>query len=155
MTANIFTRRGLYFEEFEDGQLFITAARTITEADIVSFAGLSGDYTTLHTDAEYSKTTPFGERVAHGLLILAIASGLAARLGILEGTVIAFREVENWKFIKPVKIGDTVHAEMTVASTKALPRIGGGAVSMAMEIKNQDEDVVMKGTWNMLMTSKP
>ena len=80
---------------------------------------------------------------------------MAARLGILEGTVIAFREVENWKFIKPVKIGDTVHAEMTVASTKALPRIGGGAVSMAMEIKNQDEDVVMKGTWNMLMASKP
>jgi 3-hydroxybutyryl-CoA dehydratase len=118
--------RGLYFEEFETGMRITTPGRTITESDIVSFAGLSGDYTSIHTDAVYSATTPFGQRVAHGLLVLSIASGLGARTGVLEGTVMAFREINEWKFVKPVLIGDTVHVVMIVAETKAMPRIGGG-----------------------------
>ena len=94
--------RGLFFEEHEPGQQITTPGRTITEADIVSFAGLSGDYTQIHTNAEYSKGTPFGQRVAHGLLVVAITSGLIAQSGVMEGTVLAFREIDNWKFIKPV-----------------------------------------------------
>ena len=97
----ISTQRGMWFEEFEAGQQVITPARTITESDIVSFAGLSGDYNQIHTDAEFARTTPFGQRVAHGILGLAIASGLAMRTGVLEGTVIAFREINNWKFTNP------------------------------------------------------
>ena len=146
---------GLYFEEFSVGQKTITVGRTITESDIVTFAGMSGDFTQIHTDAEYSKQTPFGQRVAHGLLGLSIASGLAARTGILEGTVLAFREINEWKFVKPIFIGDTMHAELNVTETKALPRIGGGSVTIAIEIKNQSNEVCQRGSWTVLMMSKP
>ncbi|MCL4530013.1 MAG: dehydratase [Chloroflexi bacterium] len=146
---------GLYFEEFSVGQKVITAGRTVAESDIVTFAGLSGDYNSIHTDAEFSKTTPFGQRVSHGLLGLSIASGLAMRTGIMEGTVMAFREINEWKFVKPIFIGDTIHAELSITETKALPRIGGGSVTIALEVKNQSNDVCQRGTWNVLVASKP
>ena len=129
--------------------------RTIAESDIFTFAGLSGDFNQIHTDAEFAKTTPFGQRVAHGLLGVAITSGLAMRTGVLEGTVIAFREINEWKFSKPVFIGDTIHAEMTVTETKPLPRLGGGSVTIAFDVKNQKDETVMKGTWVVLVASKP
>ena len=130
MFAENLLNRGKYFEEFEVGMSFVSPGRTITESDVVSFAGLSGDYTQIHTDVEFSRSTPFGRRVAHGLLILAIASGLAVRTGVLEGTVIAFREISGWKFVKPVFIGDTVRVSFQVIDTKKLPRLGGGAVNI-------------------------
>ena len=147
--------RGLYFEEFEVGQKIISVGRTVAESDIFNFAGFSGDYNQIHTDAEFSKNTPFGQRVAHGLLGLSIASGLAMRTGMLEGTVIAFREINNWKFVNPVFIGDTIHVEMEVAETKALPRIGGGSVIVTLDVKKQSGETVMKGTWTVLVMSKP
>ena len=146
---------GLYFEEFSVGKKTVTVGRTITESDIVNFAGMSGDFTQIHTDVEYCKQTPFSQRIAHGLLCLSIASGLAARTGILEGTVLAFREINEWKFVKPVFIGDTIHAELNVSETKALPRIGGGSVTITVEIKNQNDDVCQRGSWIMLVMSKP
>jgi acyl dehydratase len=155
MTSLSSYQRGLYFEEFQAGQKIITAGRTVTEADIVAFAGLSGDYNQIHTDAEYSKTSPFGQRVAHGLLGLAIASGLAVQTGVMRGTVMAFREVNEWKFVQPIFIGDTIHVELEVLETKALRRIGGGAVVIALEVKNQRDQTVMKGTWTVLIASRP
>jgi 3-hydroxybutyryl-CoA dehydratase len=149
------TMRGLYFEEFETGQKIISAGRTITESDVVTFAGLSGDYNQIHTDAEFSRGTPFGHRVAHGLLGLSVASGLAMRTGVLEGTVLAFREIENWKFVKPVFIGDTIHVEMEIIEKKALPRIGGGSLVLQIEVINQDRAVAMKGSWTVLVASQP
>jgi 3-hydroxybutyryl-CoA dehydratase len=154
MNTDKFTqRRGLYFEEFEVGRNIVTSGRTITESDIVAFAGLSGDYNQIHTDAEFSKKTPYGQRVAHGLLGLSIASGLAMRTGVLEGTVLAFREINEWKFIKPVFIGDSVHVEMKVKETKALPRIGAGSILIVVELQNQDNETVMKGEWTVLVLS--
>jgi len=149
-----YTQRGMWFEEFEIGHQVITPGRTITESDIVSFAGLSGDYNQIHTDAEYSSNTPFGKRVAHGLLGLSIASGLAMRTGVLEGTVIAFREINNWKFSLPVYIGDTIHVELTIIETKPLPRLGGGSIIIELSVKNQQNEVTMKGTWTALVASK-
>ena len=148
-------KRGLYFEEFEVGTKVFTAGRTVTESDIVTFAGLSGDYNQIHVDAEFSKTDGFGERVAHGLLVLSIASGLVVQTGMLEGTIIAFREVNNWKFSKPVFIGDTVHVEVETTATKALPRLGGGSIVIELNVKNQNAETVMKGTWTALVSSKP
>ena len=147
-------QRGMFFEEFELGQRVITPGRTITETDIVNFAGLSGDFYQLHTDAEYGKTTPYGQRIAHGVLVLSIATGLTAQTGVLEGTALAFREINNWKFVLPVFIGDTVHAQLEVIETKPLPRIDGGSVRIKVEIKNQDNKVVMKGIWLILVMSK-
>src|SRR4030043_2205213 len=149
------TQRGMWFEEFEVGQRIISPSRTITESDIVSFAGLSGDYNQIHTDTEFSSKTPFGKRVAHGLLILSIASGLAVRTGVLEGTVIAFREINNWKFSLPVFIGDTIHAELNIIELKPIPRLGGGSLVIEISVKNQRSEVIMKGFWTALVASKP
>ncbi|GAB4530542.1 MAG: MaoC/PaaZ C-terminal domain-containing protein [Anaerolineales bacterium] len=148
-------RRGLYFEEFEIGQKIITAGRTVTEADVVAFAGLSGDFNQMHVDAEYSHSTPFGQRVAHGLLGLSIVSGLSVQTGILEGTVIAFREINSWKFSAPIFLGDTIHAELEVVEVSPTPRLGGGAVILRISAKNQHGKSVMKGSWTVLVASKP
>lgn len=147
--------RGLYFDEFEPGQKIVSAGRTITEADIVNFAGLSGDYNQIHTDAVYSKVAPFGQRVAHGLLVLSVASGLAVQTGVMEGTVLAFREIVEWKFAKPVYIGDTIYVELVVRECKEMRRIGGGAVTIDLGVKNQENDTVMKGAWIVLIALRP
>lgn len=146
---------GLYFEEFFVGQKVTTVGRTVTEYDINTFAGLSGDYNQIHTDAEFSRKTPIGQRIAHGILGLSIASGLAMRTGILEGTVIVFREIAEWKFVKPIFINDTIHVDLEVKETKALPRIGGGSVTITLEVKNQNDEVCHRGTWVVLVMSKP
>ncbi len=146
---------GLYFEEFSVGQSVTTLSRTVGEDAINTFAGLTGDYNQIHTDAEFAKAAPFGQRIAHGLLGMSIGVGLIMRTGMLEGTVLAFREIEEWKFVKPVFIGDTIHAVLVIKETKALPRIGGGALIAEVEIRNQKEEVLQKGTLNLLMLSKP
>ena len=146
---------GLYFEDFFVGQALETQKRTIAEDDILTFARLTGDDNRIHTDPEFSKTTMFGRQVAHGLLGLSIASGLAWQTGILDGTVIAFREVKEWKFVKPVFIGDSIYVQLKVTETKALPRIGGGSVTITLEVKNQNEEACHRGKWTVLMISKP
>ncbi|RPI85324.1 MAG: dehydratase [Chloroflexi bacterium] len=147
--------QGLYFEEFHLGDRLSTVGRTVTEADVVNFAGLSGDFNQIHTDVEFSKSSPIGQRVAHGLLVLSITSGLAMRTGILEGTVIYFREINDWKFVKTVFIGDTIHVDLEVVETKAIPRISGGSVVIALDVKNQNNEIVMKGSWTVLVMSQP
>jgi len=147
--------RGLYFEEFTNGQKMVSPGRTVTESDVVIFSGISGDFNQIHTDIEYSKATQFGGRVAHGLLCLSMASGLALRTGVLEGTAIAFREINRWKFTRPVFIGDTIHVEMEVTDKKPFPRQGGGTVSIGINVKNQNDETVMKGIWVTLVLSRP
>lgn len=147
--------RGMYFEEFQAGQQINTAGRTITEADIVGFAGLSGDFNQIHTDAEYSAKSPAGQRVAHGLLVTSIASGLAVQTGVMEGTVLFFREINEWKFIKPVVIGDTIHAVLEVKETREMRRLGGGVVLIEVTVKNQRDENVIKGVWTVLMAARP
>jgi acyl dehydratase len=146
---------GRYFEDFSVGEKITTEERTVTEQDILTFASLTGDNNRIHTDAEFSKKGPFGRQVAHGLLGLSFTMGLAWRTGFLEGTVLAFREVREWKFIKPVFIGDVVRAELAIVEAKSLPRIGGGAVVLRAELKNQSDDVCMRGELNVLVMSRP
>jgi 3-hydroxybutyryl-CoA dehydratase len=145
--------RGMYFQEFTDATEVVSMGRTITEADIVNFAGLSGDFTTIHTDAEFGKATPFGERIAHGLLVLSVATGLSAQMGFIEGTVIAFIGLE-WKFKGAVKIGDTVHLVAKVKRTKAMRSMGGGFVVFDVRVLNQRSEVVQQGEWTVLVKSK-
>ena len=146
---------GLYFEEFSVGQKITSVARTVAESDILTFAGLTGDYNQIHTDAEFAKGTQFGGRVAHGLLGLSLAVGLLMRTGVLEGTVLAFREIVEWKFIKPVFIGDTLHVEMEAKKLKPMPRIRGGQALVALYVKNQKNETLMRGTLAVLVASKP
>lgn len=153
MTEPTYQPRGRYFEQFAVGDSLVTAARTITEADIVRFAGLSGDFNQIHTDAVYAADGPFGRRIAHGLLVQSIAVGLAVQTGFIEGTVLAFREL-SCKFSLPVFIGDTIHVKLEVVEKKALPRLGGGQAVMKYMVLNQDDKVVQRGEWVMLVKSK-
>lgn len=148
------TRQGSYFEEFEVGDTVVSAGRTITEADVVNFAGVAGDFTQIHVNAEFARQGAFGQRVAHGLLGLAVASGLLAQLGFIEGTVLAFRELV-WKFSLPIFIGDTIHATAAVTKCKAMLRLGGGAVTFDVRIINQAGKVVQRGSWLVLVASEP
>ncbi|MCY4466552.1 MAG: MaoC/PaaZ C-terminal domain-containing protein [Chloroflexi bacterium] len=146
--------RGLYFEEFVVGHTMRTRGRTITESDLVAFAGLTGDYNPMHTDAEYCEGSFMGERVAHGLLTLSYAVGQAYQLGILERTVLGFRGLEM-KFSTPVFIGDTIHAELKVAETRAARRLGGGVVVLEMRVVKQNGSIAQRGTLSLLMMSQP
>jgi acyl dehydratase len=152
--AEILVQRGRFFEEFAVGDSVTTVGRTITEADVVGFAALSGDWNQIHTDAEYAKGTLFGQRVVHGLFGLSVATALAVRTGFIEGTVIAFREIGEWKFSKPIFIGDTIHVRATATETKAIPRLGGGSVTFNVEVINQRDQVVQHGTWTMLVKAR-
>lgn len=145
---------GLYFEEFHVGFEVTSPARTITETDVVNFAALSGDWNQLHTDVEFAKGTPFGQRIAHGLLVLSIASGLVVRLGVIEGTVEAFREL-HWKFRAPVFIGDTVHLVAKVTNTRSYPRLGIGMVTLELKVINQRDELVHQGEWLALVKGLP
>ena len=152
--GTLMTRRGLYFEEFEVGKSIASVGRTVTEADVVAFAALTGDWTAIHTDAVYAAQHPFGQRVAHGLLGLSIASALAARLGFVEDTVLAFREIGTWKFSLPIYLGDTIRMRATVNETRPMHRLGGGLVTFKVEILNQEDQVVQRGTWSLLIRSQ-
>jgi acyl dehydratase len=154
MTQNAKKQQGLYFEEFEVGMELETRGRTITETDIVNFAGLSGDFNPMHTNAVFAEQTQFGKRVAHGLLGLSIASGLAYQLGFMEGTVIAFTGLE-WKFRAPVFIGDTIRAAVKVTKLREMTAAGGGFVTFDIRLVNQDGAVTQKGEWTVLVASKP
>jgi len=146
-------KRGLYFEEFELGDAMVTQEHVVTEDEIMAFARLSGDDNPMHTDPEYAKTHMFGQPVAHGLLVLSIASGLSWQLGFMQGTVLAFRGLE-WKFSRPVFTGDRIRVKAKVYQRKAMPRLGGGAVIFDVKVLNQDDDVVQRGKWNVLVKSK-
>src|SRR5258708_3833025 len=98
-----------YFEDLQKGEIHTSRGRTITETDIVNFAGLSGDFVQFHIDAEFAKSTVFGQRIAHGALIFSISTGLVAQMSLLEDTLIAFYGIEKLRFTKPVFIGDTIH----------------------------------------------
>jgi len=143
----------MHYEEFKAGQVIESVGRTVTEGDIVNFAGLTGDFNQLHTDKEFSGKTPFGHRIAHGLLGLSIASGLAVQTGFMEGTIMAFREISNWRFKLPILIGDTIRVKVEVLKLKDLPRMGGGAVTMELRVINQREETVQKGNWTALISS--
>ncbi len=146
---------GRYFEQFQVGEKVSTQSRKVTDADIMTFATLTGDDNRIHTVEEFSRSGPFGKRISHGLLGLSIASGLLWQTGILDGTVIAFREVNEWKFVKPIFIDDVVHAELESLETKPLPRIGAGSVVVGVELMNQANEVCMKGKWTLLVMSRP
>jgi 3-hydroxybutyryl-CoA dehydratase len=153
MAAESLTK-GLYYEDYEIGLAMHTRGRTITESDIVQFAGLTGDYNPMHTDAEYMKDSMFGQRIAHGMLTLSYAVGQAYQLGFMEGTVLAFRGLQM-KFSLPVLIGDTLHADLTVREKKDAARLGGGMVTIDVKIINQNGKTVQSGEWTVLVASKP
>ena len=142
-----------WFEDIEVGERRDTVGRTITEADIVMFAGLSGDYNVLHTDAEFMKKTMFGERIAHGLLCLAIQSGLFTRATAPYATL-GFGGL-RWKFKAPVKIGDTIRLRAKVVEKKDLDKPDRGQITLDRTILNQRDEVVQQGQTDLVVQKRP
>ncbi|WP_206809244.1 MaoC/PaaZ C-terminal domain-containing protein [Paradesulfitobacterium ferrireducens] len=143
--------RGLTYDQMNVGDEFYTVSRTITEADVVNFAGLSGDYNPLHTDEEWArKNTPFETRIAHGVLIQSIATGLANQLGIFEGTTIAVIEMTS-RFVGAVKFGDTIHTVLKIAEKKESKKADRGIVTVAIEVRNQKDEAVLQGNWLVML----
>ncbi len=148
-----FQIRGKHYEELPVGTEFYTPARTVTEADVVTFASFSGDYNPLHTDREFAAKSPFGERIAHGLVTVAFVLGLVDKIGIIEGTARAFLGLQ-WKFKRPVKFGDTIAARMKVVESRTTSRPGAGIVKFAVTVNNQRDEVVSEGDLDMMMSMK-
>jgi len=135
----------MFFEDFQPGMRFETAGKTITEADIVNFAGVSGDWNRIHLDEEFAKRTPFGKRIAHGLLTLSITSGLTTRLRLTEDSLVAFYGIERLRFTKPVFIGDTIRAVVEVEGKEDKGEYG--IVAFKISTLNQRDEVVMVATF--------
>jgi acyl dehydratase len=142
--------RGRFFEDFAVREVLVSARRTITEADVARFAGLSGDFNPLHTDEVYGQTTPFGTRIAHGLLVVAIGSGLVNQAGWFEGTTLALLEMTT-RFVRPVHFGDTVHQRLEVVEQKESSRPDRGVVTFAVTILNQRGEAVVEGQHVVLL----
>ncbi len=145
---------GKHYEELEVGDEFDTVSRTITEADIANFCGVSGDFNQLHTDIEFAARTPFGQRIAHGMCGMSIASGCVNRSGLIEGTTVAFKAIREWKFKKPIFINDTIHVKVIVHEKHEAKKDDRGLITFLLSVINQRDEVVMEGLWDLLMARK-
>jgi len=147
----------IYFDDLSVGDSWKSPGRTITESDIVNFAGLSGDFVQLHTDAEFCKDTHFGKRIAHGLLGLSIASGLATRTDLVGGistTVIALLGLD-WKFKGPIFIDDTIHVVLEVIETRNTSKDDRGIILLLRSVVNQHGDIVQQGETPLMIRRRP
>jgi acyl dehydratase len=135
----------LYYEDVEVGAVFATHGRTITEADVVNFAGVSGDFNPLHMDSEYAQGSIFGRRVAHGALVLSVAMGLRQGLSLFDGTLMGLLEVRSWRFLAPVFIGDTVRVETEISELRPTSKPDRAVMTQRVSVLNQDDSVVQEG----------
>jgi len=145
---------GLYFEDFAGRAPIESRGRTIAEADIVTFAGLTGDVSELHTSEEYAKTTPFGRRIAHGALVFGMSIGLATRTNLLDDTLIAFTNVDKLRFVAPVFIGDTIRVAKRVMDRKEIDAARGKVV-FETRVVNQRGELVLVYLDTMLLKRRP
>ena len=141
---------GKSWDELVVGQEFWTGGRTVTEGDVLAFAGLTGDYNPLHADEEVARTSPFKTRAPHGPLIHDMYLGLMDRLGLVAGTALAFLEL-RWKFLAPVLMGDTVHARVTVRDKREVKKPDRGIVTFAVTLFNQRGEAVQEGEHVLLL----
>lgn len=146
---------GKFFEDFKVGEKYITAARTVTEADIVSFAGISGDFNAVHTDEEFNRSMGLGGRFAHGVLTLAILTGLNDRVGVFEGTILAFLGMNSLSYKKYVRAGDTIHAEVEIIGKRESAKPGRGIVTSRFMGVNQDGEILMDSEMVVMMRKRP
>jgi len=144
----------LYFEEFAIGDDYETPSRTLTEADIVGFAGLTGDYNPLHTDEVFAAKSMFGGRIAHGPMMVGMAFGLLSRLNLIDGTVLALKAIE-WSFDAPLRAGDTVHVRARVTDAKPSGRHKDrGTVGLNIEIIRHDGVIAQTGQATLIMACR-
>jgi acyl dehydratase len=150
MTDKIVER---YYDDVKVGDVGTSPTFTVTAEHIMTYADLTGDHTPVHTDEAYARTTPFGTRVAHGLLGLSLADGLKtqADLQFLPGMSLGW----TWDFRLPIKIGDTVHVKFHIESMRLTKKVGWGIVVLASELINQKGEVVQLGEHRLMIPRRP
>ncbi|GAB3929757.1 MaoC family dehydratase [Microlunatus endophyticus] len=144
----------LYFEDFTDGQTFTTPGRTITEADVISFAAWTGDNNQIHTDAEFARQTRYGQRIVHGMLGASLCLGLIARMGAFEGSAVALLGIDGWRFTNPVFIGDTLTCTVEIVGSRLTSKGTTGVVQRELKLINQRGEVVQQGRMDILMLTR-
>jgi len=142
-----------YFEDFVPGSVHESRGRTVTEADIVNFAGLSGDFVELHTNEEFARRSPFGRRIAHGALVFSISTGLMTQMNLVNDTVLAFYGLDKLRFTGPVFIGDTVRVIKRVVELREKDA-GRGVVTFETQVLNQSNEPVIVYTDKLLVKRK-
>ena len=149
-------RQGLLYEDLSVGLSFRSPGRTITDADVVGFAGLSGDFNPIHTDAVFADDTIYGQRVVYGLLGLSIATGLLDRTGVFSGSAIAMLGIKDWAFTAPVFIGDTIRLRLTIEDVRpSSSKPDRGAVQRRFDLLNQRDELVQTGRIDVLVRRRP
>jgi acyl dehydratase len=146
---------GKFFDDFVVGEEYVTPGRTLTETDVVMFSAMSGDYNELHTSEAFGKTTPFGRRIGQGLLGLAVSHGLFFRLGLVEGTAIAFLGIDSWKFEAPFFLGDTIRVKVQVAEkTPSRSKPDRGVIRFFFRVLKEDQTVIQSGFKTIMIRRK-
>jgi len=146
---------GKFFDDFVTGEEYMTPSRTLTETDVVMFAAMSGDYNELHTSETFGKSTQFGKRIGHGLLGLAVSHGLFFRLGLVEGTAIAFLGIESWKFEAPFFLGDTIRVRIKVAEKRpSQSKPDRGVIKFFFQVIKEDGTVIQSGYKTIMVRRK-
>lgn len=140
-----------YFEDFHVGQTFLSQARTITETDIVTFAAWSWDTNPIHTDAGSARHGRFGKPIAHGLLGLSVAMGLASRIGVFESCSIALLGIDNWRFREPISAGDTVRCQVEVLSTRLTSRGDAGILERRFRLIDDQDKIAQDGEIGLMV----
>jgi acyl dehydratase len=143
----------LYFEDYAVDAVATSRGRTITEADIVNFAGLSGDFVELHMNEEYAKRGPFGRRIAHGALIFSISTGLMVQMTRDPEAIVAFYGVDKLRFVSPVFIGDTIHISQRVIE-KTLKNAERGVIASEITVLNQEAKPVVIYTTRLMVKTR-
>ena len=146
--------RGRYFDDFTVGETFTTVARTVTEGAVDQFAGLSGDFNPLHTDEESARQGPMKGRIAHGVLVLAVATGQVNQLGLYEGTTRARLGMDRIRWLAPVRLGDTIHTVLTVKETRESSKPDRGILVVDVAVQNQRGETVCQAEWTTLMARR-
>jgi acyl dehydratase len=141
----------LHFEDVAVGFRFETPARTVTEADIVAFAGVSGDFNPLHTDSVFAAGSIYGERIAHGALVVSLATGLRQRVGLFDGTLMGLLEIRSWRFLAPVRVGDTIQVVSEVTELRETSKPDRGIMVQRIDVVDQHDAVVQRGELVMLL----
>ncbi len=143
-----------YFEDFNVGQVFQSGGRTITETDLTFFSMLSGDWNPLHADAEFAKSTRYGQRVVHGVLGIAISTGMLHELGIFHDSVIAMLGFRNWNFLVPLLVNDTIHLKLTITAVEPGKSGNSGKLGRRFQLINQKGEIVQEGESDVLVLTR-
>lgn len=143
-----------WLEDFAVGQVVTTQGRTVTDADLVAFAGLTWDANPVHTDAAFAAEGRFGEVIGHGLLGMSYAMGLVARTGVFEGSSVALLGVDDWRFHAPIRVGDTLHVRVEIVGVRTTSS-GQGVLDRAFSVLNQHGDLVQSGRIGLMVAPRP